>query len=137
MYGVFEGELLDDTHEVNDHLNVALEVENVSFTWDAPPPEAESSKDKKKRQKAERKNGPPTAETHAPGEVFEMRNLTFSIPRGQLVAIVGAVGSGKSSLLQGIIGEMRQTVSDNGEKGHIVFGGSVAYCPQSAWIQVG
>ncbi|KAF9046870.1 ABC transporter [Hymenopellis radicata] len=135
LYGVFEGELLDDTHEVNDHLDVALEVKNASFTWDAPPPEAESSKDKKKRQKAERKNEAPTAENHTSGEVFEMRNLTFSVPRGQLVAIVGAVGSGKSSLLQGIIGEMRQTVSDNGEKGHIVFGGSVAYCPQSAWIQ--
>ena len=47
------------------------------------------------------------------------------------MALVGPVGSGKTSLLQGFIGEMRKT------SGNITFGGSVGYCPQSAWIQVG
>ena len=46
------------------------------------------------------------------------------------MALVGPVGSGKTSLLQGFIGEMRKT------SGNITFGGSVGYCPQSAWIQV-
>ena len=55
----------------------------------------------------------------------------MEIPRGMLVAVVGPVGSGKTSLLQGLIGEMRKT------SGSITFGGSVGYCPQSAWIQVG
>lgn len=41
----------------------------------------------------------------------------------------GPVGSGKSSLLQGMIGEMRRTA------GTVRFKGTVAYCPQSAWIQ--
>ena len=59
-----------------------------------------------------------------------VHDVNMSIPRGQLVAIVGAVGSGKSSLLQGLIGEMRKT------EGKVIFGGSVAYCSQSAWIQV-
>lgn len=59
----------------------------------------------------------------------KIRDVTLSIPRGKLVAFVGPVGSGKTSLLQGIIGEMRKT------SGSITFGGSVAYCPQSAWIQ--
>ena len=54
----------------------------------------------------------------------------MEIPRGMLVAIVGHVGSGKTSLLQGLIGEMRKT------SGTITFGGSVGYCPQIAWIQV-
>jgi ABC-type transport system involved in cytochrome bd biosynthesis fused ATPase/permease subunit len=43
--------------------------------------------------------------------------------------VVGAVGSGKSSLLNALVGEMKQT------KGDIVFGGNVGYCPQTAWIQ--
>ena len=49
------------------------------------------------------------------------------------MALVGPVGSGKTSLLQCLIGEMRKT------SGNITFGGSVGpgYCPQSAWIQVG
>ena len=35
----------------------------------------------------------------------------------------------QSSLLQGLIGEMRKI------KGHVSFGGRVAYCSQTAWIQ--
>ncbi|EJD02283.1 multidrug resistance-associated ABC transporter [Fomitiporia mediterranea MF3/22] len=59
---------------------------------------------------------------------FELTDLKLHIPKGQFVAIVGRVGSGKSSLLQSLIGEMRKV---NGE---VVFGGSVAYVPQTAWI---
>jgi ATP-binding cassette subfamily C (CFTR/MRP) protein 1 len=33
---------------------------------------------------------------------FTISNLSISIPRGRLVGIVGPVGSGKSSLLQGV-----------------------------------
>lgn len=35
----------------------------------------------------------------------------------------------QSSLLQGLVGEMRKT------SGEFAFGGRVAYCPQTAWIQ--
>ncbi|KAF9000599.1 ABC transporter [Cyathus striatus] len=54
--------------------------------------------------------------------VFKINEATISIPRGKLVAIVGPVGSGKTSLLQGVIGEMRKT------SGSINLG-------ESAWIQ--
>ena len=59
-----------------------------------------------------------------------MKQVDFKVPRGQLLAIVGAVGSGKTSLLQGLTGDMRKT------EGSVRFGGSLAYCSQSAWIQV-
>ncbi|KAF9234112.1 ABC protein [Melanogaster broomeanus] len=63
-------------------------------------------------------------------EVKEAKEVTiFKLGMGQLTAIVGPVGSGKSSLLQGLIGEMRKV------SGHVSFGGRVAYCPQTAWIQ--
>lgn len=35
-----------------------------------------------------------------------LKNINFKIPKGQFVAFVGDVGSGKSSILQSIIGEM-------------------------------
>lgn len=35
-----------------------------------------------------------------------LRNISVRIPRGSLVAVVGAVGSGKSSLLAALLGEM-------------------------------
>ncbi|PWN26541.1 P-loop containing nucleoside triphosphate hydrolase protein [Jaminaea rosea] len=51
------------------------------------------------------------------------------VPRGSFVAIVGPVGSGKSSLLRALIGDLREVSSSE-----CVLGGHTAYCPQSAWL---
>uniref|UniRef100_A0A665VE18 ATP-binding cassette, sub-family C (CFTR/MRP), member 2 n=1 Tax=Echeneis naucrates TaxID=173247 RepID=A0A665VE18_ECHNA len=48
---------------------------------------------------------------------------------GRLVAVVGAVGSGKSSLISALLGEMHSS------KGLINIQGSLAFVPQQAWIQ--
>ncbi|XP_074964157.1 ATP-binding cassette sub-family C member 2 isoform X2 [Phalacrocorax aristotelis] len=58
-----------------------------------------------------------------------IRDVTLDIPPGSLVAVVGAVGSGKSSLVSAMLGEMENI------KGHINIQGSLAYVPQQAWIQ--
>ncbi|KAJ2926057.1 hypothetical protein H1R20_g11027, partial [Candolleomyces eurysporus] len=60
---------------------------------------------------------------------YELKELKLSVPKGAFVGIVGRIGSGKSSVLQAIIGEMRKT------QGQIVVGGSLAYVPQIPWIQ--
>eukprot|EP00842_Homolaphlyctis_polyrhiza_P005787 jgi/Hompol1/6209/HPOL_004851-RA len=44
--------------------------------------------------------------TAATQETFGIYNLSLIIPRGRLVAVVGPVGSGKSSLLAALTGEM-------------------------------
>lgn len=36
--------------------------------------------------------------------------LNFAIPAGKLVAVVGKVGSGKSSLIQALTGDMKKLV---------------------------
>ena len=56
----------------------------------------------------------------------------LKIMRGQKVAVCGSVGSGKSSFLCSIIGEIPKIGGRHAE----VFG-SKAYVPQSAWIQTG
>ena len=76
---------------------------------------------KKKKGKKGEKDGPihPTNTSEASGsgenpekkpdeKPFELRDLELNVPRGSFVAIVGRVGSGKSSLLQGLVGEMRR-----------------------------
>ncbi|KAL6103555.1 abcc1 [Pungitius sinensis] len=58
-----------------------------------------------------------------------LKRLNVSIPEGSLVAVVGHVGSGKSSLLSALLGEMDKL------EGSVAVKGSVAYVPQQAWIQ--
>lgn len=60
---------------------------------------------------------------------FTLRGIDLRIPRGALVCIFGRIGSGKSALLEGILGEMRQTC------GHVLFGGDVSLVTQTPWIQ--
>nr|XP_055048139.1 multidrug resistance-associated protein 1-like isoform X1 [Misgurnus anguillicaudatus] len=64
------------------------------------------------------KNDPPT-----------LKRINVQIPEGALVAVVGHVGSGKSSLLSALLGEMQK------QEGSVSIKGSVAYVPQQAWIQ--
>uniref|UniRef100_A0A8C0EYW1 Canalicular multispecific organic anion transporter 2 n=1 Tax=Bubo bubo TaxID=30461 RepID=A0A8C0EYW1_BUBBB len=80
----------------------------------------------------------------APGSAISVTNATFSwgkelkpslkdinllVPSGALVAIVGPVGCGKSSLVSALLGEMEKL------EGEVAVKGSVAYVPQQAWIQ--
>jgi len=57
-----------------------------------------------------------------------LKSLNFDVKKGELMAVVGQVGCGKSSLLSGTLGEMHKF------KGTINIDGSVAYVPQQAWI---
>jgi ABC-type multidrug transport system fused ATPase/permease subunit len=61
-------------------------------------------------------------------DIFQLHDINLQIPRGALVAIVGAIGSGKSSLLSGLVNEMRRT------SGKVIFGGTTSMVPQTPWI---
>uniref|UniRef100_A0A6I8NAR9 ATP binding cassette subfamily C member 3 n=1 Tax=Ornithorhynchus anatinus TaxID=9258 RepID=A0A6I8NAR9_ORNAN len=56
-------------------------------------------------------------------------SIELWVPGGSLVAVVGAVGCGKSSLISALLGEMEKL------EGQLAVKGSVAYVPQQAWIQ--
>lgn len=57
-----------------------------------------------------------------------LTNLNFRLKSGSLTAVVGRIGSGKSSLLSALIGDMYKY------QGSIQVRGSVAYVSQQAWI---
>ncbi|XP_028843807.1 canalicular multispecific organic anion transporter 2 isoform X2 [Denticeps clupeoides] len=58
-----------------------------------------------------------------------LHNINVMVPQGSLLAVVGPVGCGKSSLVSALLGEMERL------EGQISVKGSVAYVPQQAWIQ--
>uniref|UniRef100_A0A8C3UVU2 ABC-type glutathione-S-conjugate transporter n=1 Tax=Catharus ustulatus TaxID=91951 RepID=A0A8C3UVU2_CATUS len=58
-----------------------------------------------------------------------LHSINMLVPSGSLVAIVGHVGCGKSSLVSALLGEMEKL------EGEVAVKGSVAYVPQQAWIQ--
>lgn len=60
-----------------------------------------------------------------------LKDINIDIKKGQLAAIVGTVGSGKSSLLASILGEMHTI------KGKVRVCGTTAYVAQTSWIQNG
>ncbi|XP_033149992.1 LOW QUALITY PROTEIN: multidrug resistance-associated protein 1 [Drosophila busckii] len=58
-----------------------------------------------------------------------LKNINIEVPKNNLVAIVGTVGSGKSSVIQALLGEMEKI------SGTVNTVGKMAYVPQQAWIQ--
>ena len=96
-------EELDEAAVVTIHdreQEEALEFEDGEFVWDGDP-----------------------------SFVLRTGQRKISIKKGSLVAVVGKVGSGKSSLLSAILGDMIR------RKGHLSAQGTVGYVPQQAWIQ--
>ncbi|XP_032595388.1 multidrug resistance-associated protein 1 isoform X6 [Drosophila grimshawi] len=58
-----------------------------------------------------------------------LKNINIEVRQNNLVAIVGTVGSGKSSVIQAFLGEMEKI------SGSVNTVGTMAYVPQQAWIQ--
>ncbi|OKL64198.1 hypothetical protein UA08_00273 [Talaromyces atroroseus] len=104
----------------------------------------EAKKDKKKEKEKEKtdtkaletsENSSEVTSTDDPkqqsneGTPFKIRDLNIQVAHGEFLGVVGGVGSGKTSFLAALAGDMRKV---NGEAS---VGGSKAYCPQNAWIQ--
>lgn len=143
-------EELVEPYTIQESSDYAVDIEG-DFVWEtaydpktnAPKAKKHAQKQKEKDEKAEKKKKEilPTTADHenekdedkkesSEDQPFELKNLSFKVPKGAFVAIVGTVGSGKvrpfesctspacviligcafqSSLLQALIGEMRRT----------------------------
>ena len=58
-----------------------------------------------------------------------LQHINWNVSEGSLVAVVGTVGSGKSSLLSALLGDMIRV------RGEANIKGKIAYVPQQAWMQ--
>lgn len=144
-------EEIKDEAEIDETTLHAIEISNGEFTWEKSMNEmekfigertkAERKQDRKQRKQDKkdeaarekhREESPETASISTATtalEPFTLKNINLQVGRNELIAVVGGVGSGKSSLLAALAGDMRKTA------GSIKRGASIAYCPQYAWIQ--
>ncbi|KAJ3224355.1 Canalicular multispecific organic anion transporter 2 [Chytriomyces hyalinus] len=68
---------------------------------------------------------------------FSLRDVSFQVSGGCLVAIVGAVGSGKSALLSALAQNNDSGAGLAQVKGQVSVRGRVALCAQTPWLQSG
>lgn len=126
----------------------AVTVQHADFTWERTVTQdseklspqtlnkkqiKESKFNEEKRSKvnkaASANSGDDSASKLQEAEPFMLRDIDFSIGRNELIAVIGGVGSGKSSVLAALAGDMRRN------DGKVTMGASRAFCPQYAWIQ--
>ncbi|KAH9423986.1 Canalicular multispecific organic anion transporter 1 [Dermatophagoides pteronyssinus] len=106
-----------DYVERNPMHEDAVSVKNASFSWAAHQPIDPNMENNDDNQQSK--------------PMLTLSDITMTIPKKKLVAIVGPVGSGKSSLLQALLGEMHKhsgTINIDREQ-------QMAYVSQQAWIQ--
>lgn len=117
----------------------ALSMENANFIWEAQPNSSSDTlvvptddmietTNNDKEEVADSDTTSQNSVSH--GDILPyLSKINMRIARGSLVAVVGPVGSGKSSLLQAMIGNM--TLSH----GKVTRGTNISYAAQTAWIQ--
>lgn len=126
----------------------AVSMEHADFTWERTITQDPDKKTTPRSNKKQIKHARDAEKAAAKGtraaditgdgdssstltqvEPFRLHDLELSIGRNELIAVIGGVGSGKSSLLAALAGDMRRT------HGSVTMGATRAFCPQYAWIQ--
>ncbi|CAD8187873.1 unnamed protein product [Paramecium pentaurelia] len=100
-------EIMDDCISKNTDKDYSIQIQNGNFSW---------NKDQLQNVKI-------------------LNNVQLNIKKGAFISIIGDVGSGKSSLIQGLLGEM--VYDESKENPKILICGNLAYVGQKAWIQNG
>ncbi|RUS32865.1 LOW QUALITY PROTEIN: hypothetical protein BC938DRAFT_473988, partial [Jimgerdemannia flammicorona] len=139
-----ERELVDSARDGFDDEGRAVEIgfKDATFQWHSASVEAADA-----AKNARKTNNQLVPALVVDGTSFALRNLKVSFPVGEMTLICGATGSGKTSLLMALLGEMdliqgkvylpRATSESpklvDPQTGLIP--NSVAYVSQSAWLQ--
>lgn len=109
---------------------ILLHVENGCFGWYARNGKRESSSEQSTDTSPDLTRAPDSSKLSVSAVDLEpvLLDVSLQLGRGEMVACIGAVGSGKSSLLLALLREMPQY------RGKCSVFGRVAYCAQSPWI---
>ncbi|KAJ3122663.1 Multidrug resistance-associated protein 4 [Physocladia obscura] len=124
--------------------NVDIIMENGTFGWTSSSSKTDINNSNQQQQFAEKQPKeflvsesdfiPGQKSSSSPPSTAILTNINFSIQIGSLVTIVGPVGSGKTSLLNAILGEMSPL---NSTTKIAVRSQKIAYCTQTPYILSG
>lgn len=98
----------------SSHRSYLLKTRNLYLSWDSKDPEQPIDTESRMLEVADIKT--------------VIKDLSFSIKKGELVMVVGQVGAGKTSLLTGLLGELHLV------SGSLKVNGSFAYAGQEPWV---
>ncbi|KAJ3103717.1 Multidrug resistance-associated protein 1 [Phlyctochytrium planicorne] len=150
LQDVFESGEVEFKPIVDSNTKWGVEVADGEFVWETTASQTDNGKECDEAASArlsassssgtvnvDEENAPEKKEVKDGSEEISLqsvplrptlRNINLQAPKGGLTAVVGAVGSGKSSLISAMIGEMKSN------RGSVTFSGSVGYTTQQAWI---
>ena len=90
-----------------DDDNLSVEMRDTSYSWEVLKEKVTKKKEKKKSD-----NNSANSEDSNEGKFTEIPtlfNIDLNIEKGSLTGVAGLVGSGKSSLLSAMLGEVRES----------------------------
>ncbi|KAL3867301.1 hypothetical protein ACJMK2_044515, partial [Sinanodonta woodiana] len=126
--------LLDDMHTVDGNRNkeniglvrisesdsnIAVEINNMTAFWDSHLQNSKSGNSKANDVQM----GEDSCFTS-----FGLKGISLQVRKGELLAVIGPVGAGKSSLLMSLLGELPPV------EGKITLNGCLAYASQQPWV---
>lgn len=105
--------------------DIVIEIKNTSFLWEKPVDpgrkDVEDGED---------------LESNVTSIKYALKNINFTAKKSQLNCIVGKVGSGKSTFLTSLLGQLEaiNSIDAFNKLPEVSIRGSIAYCAQSPWI---
>ncbi|RUS92073.1 hypothetical protein EGW08_000097 [Elysia chlorotica] len=128
---------LKNYYSAHDDEDLLVEMKNASFTWqefenrlegqrsDLAQPDGQSSDDD---------SGSESSNHDSPYPTQDLVDINLKLRKGEFLGIVGKVGSGKSSLLSALSGEMNKTEGIVSVSAQVMEEG-FALVAQESWIQ--
>ncbi|KAF9172843.1 hypothetical protein BGX21_001195 [Mortierella sp. AD011] len=119
---------------LNENAEEAISIHDGNFIWETLPTaslsaSAESSSTSGSKVRVDDSKASIRSLEQDQRTLPYLKDINVKIARGSLVAVVGPVGSGKSSLLQAMVGNMTKG------GGTVIRGTSISYASQTPWIQ--
>jgi len=139
----------ENSNENKDEPKNAIVLINGTYFWEKKIDDLDENDSEKnfllgKKPKKIKKNTNARINVHDDSSIFNtivnifpetvptLKNIDLKIPKNSFIAIVGVIGSGKSSLINAFLNEMR---GDESEKPNLLINCSMAYTSQKIWIQ--